>query len=369
MAYKLLSDHAKSQSRTLRCSAHTVDSDPWIWRLLQGQSRDHDTSAMKSLSALAPCVFEEFSRQLRLLWTEYRRHSPMLRYLSPERRGPFVNLDSFPLLFLPPTISKKKKRAESEVLSTFEGPPVLFEETSKNKEGENGQKEQESSRLLVSVLPSLPHLLFPLFTGQFMLVCGGELRRQTVVSLITKLRSLVPCAESSAGSLCRKWHEGRVPPTAFADFKLFGIFLARGEDTGSIVASNIRPFLSVLDMNSDVYHSCKYKGKLLQKLSQKTASLFPSDRALIPYIRSLLGDYAMLSYVLYHFVYCDHETYRKNVKYLARFAEKLGLDASDMKIIRYFVELIKQQLKDQTRLEGAFESLFLEHEPSKPFKL
>uniref|UniRef100_A0A914V3I4 UDENN FLCN/SMCR8-type domain-containing protein n=1 Tax=Plectus sambesii TaxID=2011161 RepID=A0A914V3I4_9BILA len=403
-AYKCVSAEVVSHMLESSCQVHNVDISAWLAKLSQTTATatttattstaptDSGSQGLRAVSSLAPCVYASFLDGIEKLWSKFRLFDPSLRFLTDQSTGhspftfsgPSLHFGGYPLLHLPHI-----KRVKSSLLSagrpeTLEADFSAIIDDDDDEEGvddarslnrlvadvaTNRRVDEANGKLLTTVVGSLSQLLFPLLTGQFMLVCAGDLRKPTGVDVLRKLRWFVPSAPNGRADPVR-WHDGRVPPTAYADHKLYGQRVPQNMSVDDFVANNVRPFLSVLDLNGNVFHSSQYRGRLLDRLSRKRSSTFDTDRSLIFYIFSLIGDSCLLAYVLYYFMYSDQEMYRRSVLQMSRFSQMFSLEPGDVKILRYFVELLRQQDGDIPRVEGSFESLFLDHEPaSRPLKL
>lgn len=160
--------------------------------------------------------------------------------------------------------------------------------------------------------------------------------------LFFTIRNFIPHSLWGTEKLDNSWNCGDIRLSDFGDFKIFGQLLNRKERLSELVPSAVLPFITLLDLNSDSLYSSKYSGAILSGLKTKVG-LFPSDRALLSYVTSLLTEFSTLTYILYYFLYADSDSYRQNVKEIRKFSLQMGADNGDLAILRYLLELLKLQ--------------------------
>lgn len=369
-----------SSSSSPVCTNHQINMDPWITTLRKGEGVE-TRKTMKDFKALCPCLYDDFCVSVRSLWNKYRHWNDYCSLFLSDNGSNCsrVNLETFPLLFLP-NINEKNFNGNpttndlvsSTTIAEIDAIHYLSESTTSSDE----KNHDEQSRLLISLGSKLPHLLYPLLIGQFMLIFGGEQRKETVKSLINKLKQFSPNLSSST-HLCYKWHEGSVPPQAYGEFKLFGLHVPKNFSVDNYLASNMKSFIAMMDLNSDTFHASEYVGVVMNCLSSKSLyNLHPSDRTLTPFVLSVISKFAILAFVLYYHIYGDN--YQSNGlqvnQLMNTFASTFSLSKKDLRIVKYFVELIKLQRKSSSGaiiepVESAFDSIFLNYEPVRSLKL
>lgn len=361
------------------CSNHSINMDPWITTLRRGEGVE-TRKTMKDFKTLCPCAYDDFCVAMRSLWTKYRHWNNFcsLLLIGDGYHGGRVNLDTFPLLYLPNCNSSSKSSTVMDVYSSSSNSTVgeidavhIMSETSSSSD-----EKIEERKLLISLGPKLSHVLYPLLIGQFTLIFGSEHRKQTVKTLVCKLKQFLPSSFSTP--LCYKWHEGRVPSSAFGEFKLFGVHVPKNISIDEYLASNIKSFIAIMDLNADVFHATEYTGTILSCLSSKSLyKLHPNDKTLMSFVLSAVSKFALLSFVLYYHIYGsvddNHQSNGPQIERLNKFASVFCLTKKDLKIVRYLVELLNLQHSSSGAavepIESAFDSMFLDYEPARPLKL
>lgn len=148
---------------------------------------------------------------------------------------------------------------------------------------------------------------------------------------------------------------------------IVGCRIANGHKLADLISKSLLSCCAQIDLKKDLFIGPQYTGNLLNRISA-VAPFHLKDRTLVSFIFSLLGDFSLNSLVLYHFLFADVESYRKNSQFLKSVAQKLSLQKSDLKIVRNFIELFKIALDDgPTNLMR--ENLVLETELFRSFKL
>ncbi|MFH4973405.1 hypothetical protein AB6A40_000114 [Gnathostoma spinigerum] len=192
----------------------------------------------------------------------------------------------------------------------------------------------DRENILKSTLPSLEQMLFPILSGDRLAICASEQRKPSGIDLLKKLTLLRVVIQQPQPKQHVLWNidNMRVP----REVQIFGQSASRSASAKWSVES----VNAILDLNSECIRSKEYSGKTLGALSRKRPSTFPSDRALIAYIVSLLTEFC-------------------NVVYLAKcrnpekIAAALALSLSDRKILYNFlaeIDLLKYgHLKEELR--------------------
>ena len=394
-AYKCVSAELVSHvHESSSCQVHNVDISAWLAKLSQTTtpttSPDSGNESLRPVSSLAPCVYANFLNGIEKLWSTFRLFEPSLRFLMDQPvgsstftcGGPSLHFGGYSLLHLP-----QIKRTKSALLSAGRTETIDGDYSEMTEDADAGEDARSLNRLvadvaasrsagetndklLTTVVGSLGQLLFPLLTGQFMLVCAGDLRKATGVDVLRKLRWFVPSPP-----------DGRTDPVLWHEGTRAAYGVRRSQTVRSARAALFARRRLCRKQRASVPVGARPERQHLSLVAVPRPTAGPSRTqahfrlrhrpfSLILYVFSLIGDCCMLAYVLHYFMYSDHELYRRNALHLSRFAQTLSLEPGDVKILRYFVELLRQQDSDQPRMEGTFESLFLDHEPaSRPFKL
>ncbi|CAI2347872.1 unnamed protein product [Caenorhabditis sp. 36 PRJEB53466] len=291
----------KSKFLTKKFQEMTFDDDICCGHNAENMSEAEDiicsfrvpSIPLSPVETLAPCAYSSIIPQLRQLLGQLssrRNLSSSSSCSQPQPGALFCELRPI------------ATTSTSAASSSF---PSSSSEFSEDVRGEETLK---------AVTGHLGDVLFPLLSGEDVIVCGAEQRRSTVEDMVGKLSRVVPrerAARREQQPVAMETDPNRIGNG------LAGLLCNRNE-TGKLAR-----WRHVLDMNRCVLKTFAYDGTLLAGLNKKRR--FPSDRSLILFIVAYLTNVCQLVYLCrFLFLRSAHSSER---------AELSKLSADDEKII------------------------------------
>lgn len=185
---------------------------------------------------------------------------------------------------------------------------------------------------------------------------------------------------------------GSVPESALSDYKIMGLRVGQKENIADFINDDLKKYVALLDLNNDIFHVADYKGDLLTRLMARITS-HKSDWTLTMLILTTISEYASLAYVLaFEKLSTPIVSNQANgflKKWISQGGSKtkdasgiLKLQNGDLRIVRYFVELLRMQSegddeeveeadlrKEDMREENYENGLLLDYEPAHLHKM
>ncbi|KRX79008.1 Smith-Magenis syndrome chromosomal region candidate -like protein [Trichinella sp. T6] len=327
---------------------HLVDADAFINSLDNSDRGDLGVAAAgqsgrRDWTTLAPCVFANSTARLvchRLL-SKYYSWSPSLPFhlMTHLAQSSGVRLGSVPVVYYPHCAGPSGRHAHPE--TTLNGSNA---ESFHRLRTDWSCSEPKLTRSLVADLgPSLEHVLYSLLTGKFVLVSGADPLQASVLGWIDALKHFVPTVYSSPP--VKHWHHGRLPATALVDYKLFGLRVPKSQPVDQLIADNVVPFISRVDLNRRQLTTHRYRGQFLGRLVSRARFHRRSDRTFVPYAVGALAQPFALAYVLTAFLRDRAQAGDKQCR-LRHFSRDFQLEVSDLKIVHYIADLLCSQTVD-----------------------
>ncbi|KRZ78388.1 Smith-Magenis syndrome chromosomal region candidate -like protein [Trichinella papuae] len=353
-ASRLVSAELRGCGSACSNSHHLVDADAFINSLdnsdlgvAPASPAPAGQSGRRDWTTLAPCVFANNTARLicRRLLSKYYSWSPSLPFhlMTHLAASSSVRLGSVPVVYYPHCAGTVAGASGRHVHpeTTLNGSNA--ESFHRLRTGWSCSEPKLSRSLAADLGSSLEHILYSLLTGKFVLVSGADPLQASVLGWIDALKHFVPTVYSSPP--VKHWHQGRLPATALVDYKLFGLRVPKSQPTDQLIADNVAPFISRLDLNRRQLTAHRYRGQLLSRVVSRARFHGRSDRTFVPYAVGALAQQFALGYVLMAFLRDGAQAGDKQCR-LRHFSRDFQLEMSDLKIVHYIADLLCSQTVD-----------------------
>ncbi|XP_071800582.1 guanine nucleotide exchange protein smcr8a-like isoform X2 [Asterias amurensis] len=197
------------------------------------------------------------------------------------------------------------------------------------------------------------HLVYALLSGRPVVVLSHPRFEKEVTSLIRTLWLFVP-GHSSKYHLVVPWHTRPLHQADLKQMKLVG--LAKHKSAMPVIPTSVQKHITIYEYDNSTLSTPPYNGSYLNLLIKSFKS-FRSDQAYIAFIHCIFSELAAKAFVYHHSFMLNSPPFQplpendgtisemlaKSNVYLS----KLGVAEGDADIIRYWVEIIKQQQIDE----------------------
>lgn len=219
--------------------------------------------------------------------------------------------------------------------------------------------------------PVVTDMLYCLLQGRPLVLLGKPTDENVIRRLIRVLWLFVPGHSSQRQVIT--WQETPLDARDLSRVKLIGLCNKSTQPIGP----HIKPYVSYWDCSSGKLWTPSYTGELLKPIVSRTKDK-KNEEVFLTHIHSVLMEIAMKAFVYYH-GYCISLNGTKRSptfelsprkchtvisdkaifkKLKMAFLQKLGIKNSDVDIIEYFVDVIREQQLAEWGLEGANGSPF-----------